>query len=182
MLIETKLESVSPHNHSQSTRPYRPLTYFPPAVSRKSWRITGGAGRCCLQAYTWATWSCVHRWSRSEHWCPRNSPTSSVTPKFGTTVTCPGGDHMPLNVGQCLLVCVCMLVKSWLFSDTWIDAPFIHSCECVFYMCVVLERSGSGCRLSALWRSRWKWTMKYRVLHIAFYRTCAAPSRTWWHI
>lgn len=24
---------------------------------------------------------------------------SSVTPKFGTTATCPGGDHRPLNVG-----------------------------------------------------------------------------------
>lgn len=55
-----------------------------------------------------------------------------------------------------------------------------HPCECVFYMCVVLERSGSGCRPSALWRSHWKWTMMYRVLHIASYRICAVPSRTWW--
>lgn len=62
----------------------------PPAVPRRSWPITGGVGSCCLLACTWATWSCVHLWSRSEHWCPRNSPTSSVTPKFGTTAMCPG--------------------------------------------------------------------------------------------
>lgn len=165
VLIETKLESVSAHSPSQHYCTFFLLSLCPPAVPRRSWRITGGAGRCCLQAYTWATSNCVHLWSKSEHWCPRNSPTSSVTPKFGTTATCPGRDYVPQNNN----------------NDTC-DVDWCTDCSIplsvCFDMCVAIERSGSGCRLSALWMSRWKWTMRYRVLHIASYRTCAAPLRS----
>ena len=71
------------------------------------------------------------------------------------------------------------------FGELWhpyfgLMQPF-HSSLVIVWMCAVSGRSGSGCRLSALWRRRWRWTMKYRALHIASYRTCAAPSRTWWH-
>lgn len=45
---------------------------------------------------------------------------------------------------------------------------------------LVSERSGSGCRPSALWRSPQKWTKTYRALHIASCRTYATLSRTSW--
>lgn len=148
-------------------------SFCPPVVPRRSWRITGGAGSCCLQACTWATWSCVHQWSRLEHWCLRNSPTSSVTQRFETTVTCPGGEIWPVNVAQC----------TWDGHVVqWVLHWHMHLCcisanACFTHM-LHLERSGSGCRPSALLMSRWKWTTTYRALHIASYRTYVAPSRT----
>lgn len=54
-------------------------------------------------------------------------------------------------------------------------------CAAFLRLCVLVcssGRSGSGCRLSALWRSPWKWTMKNKALRIACYKTCAAPSKT----
>ena len=86
---------MSPQNQLQPKR-----RCYPPALSRRSWLTTDGVGRYCLLAYTWATWSCARLWNRSELWSHRNSPTSSVTPKSGTTATCPGEDHAPFNVDK----------------------------------------------------------------------------------
>lgn len=94
----------------------------PSAVDRRSWRITGGAARHCLRACTWATWSCARLSSRSERSCPRNSPTSSATPKLGTTATSPGAALF--NMERCvqdwkgIISHVCSFREEW----QWLQA------------------------------------------------------------
>ena len=62
-------------------------------LRRRSWRTTGAAGSSCLQGCTWATWNSAPPWTRSELWCPRSSPTCSVTARSETTPMCPGGHN-----------------------------------------------------------------------------------------